>query len=73
MLSDPDLLVGQAFDLPTFSSGDVTHYRRLTLVAYDGEVERVFYPISDASAPGNARQMMTWLQTGAHSGLSNAV
>jgi peroxiredoxin len=62
MFSDPDLLVAAALDLPTTQKGDTRHYRRLTLVTNGGRIEKVFYPLSDGDAGGNARQIKAWMQ-----------
>jgi peroxiredoxin len=64
MLSDPDLEAADALDLPTVQDGDIRHYRRLTLVANDARIVKVFYPVSRGGASGNARQVMAWMQAG---------
>lgn len=62
MLSDPELQIGEALDLPTITDGDTRRYRRITLVTNGERIERVFYPVANADAAGNARQVMTWMQ-----------
>jgi peroxiredoxin len=62
MFSDPELLVAEALDLPTTQKGETRYYRRLTLVTNGGRIEKVFYPISDGDAAGNARQIKAWMQ-----------
>jgi len=62
MFSDPELLLGAALDLPIAQKGDTRHYRRLTLVTNGGRIEKVFYPLSDRRAAGNARQIKAWMQ-----------
>lgn len=62
MFSDPELLLGAALDLPITQKGDTRHYRRLTLVTNGGKIEKVFYPLSDGDAAGNARQIKAWMQ-----------
>jgi peroxiredoxin len=64
MLSDPDLATAYALDLPTVQNGDIRHYQRLTLVATNARIVKVFYPVLRGSASGNARQVMAWMQAG---------
>jgi peroxiredoxin len=45
LLSDADGALRQALGLPTFETGGVVYLRRLTIVARDGAVERVVYPV----------------------------
>lgn len=45
VLSDPDLLVRDALDLPTFEIAGHTLYKRLALIAERGVVAKVFYPV----------------------------
>jgi peroxiredoxin len=60
MLIDPDLVLAEALGLPTFELAERRWYRRLTLLAHDGVIERAFYPI--ATAANNPGQVLTWLQ-----------
>jgi peroxiredoxin len=60
MLIDPDLVLAEALGLPTFELAQRLWYRRLTLLAHDGVIERAFYPI--ATAANNPGQVLTWLQ-----------
>lgn len=64
MLSDPDLTIADALDLPTKRDGDTRYYRRLTLVTDDLRIVKVFYPVPYGGASGNAKQVMAWMQTG---------
>ena len=54
LLNDTSLLLASSLRLPTFSVAGMTLYKRLTLVARNGVVEWVVYPVfppgSDASA-----------------------
>jgi peroxiredoxin len=60
MLSDPQLALADALDLPTFSApGHDRLYARLTLVVRDGRIEHVFYPIFPPNT--HAQQVLTWL------------
>ena len=45
LLNDNDLELAERLGLPTFEAGGATLYKRLTLIARDGRIERVFYPI----------------------------
>jgi len=59
MLSDPDRLLAHELDLPTFTAGGMTLYRRQTLVVRDGRIERVFYPVFPPDQ--HADQVRSWL------------
>lgn len=45
LLSDADATLRAALRLPTFTTGGVTYLSRLTLIARNGLIERVFYPV----------------------------
>lgn len=47
MLSDEGQVFQTALALPVFVTGGVTYFKRLTLVARDGVVQSVHYPIAD--------------------------
>ncbi|WP_433513641.1 MerR family transcriptional regulator [Nonomuraea sp. CA-143628] len=59
LLADPRLTLAAALGLPTFDAGEMTLYRRLTLIVVDGRVEHVFFPIEEPA--GHAEQVMRWL------------
>jgi peroxiredoxin len=59
LLSDPQLRLAEALGLPTFEVGELTLYKRLTLVAREGVVERVFYPIFPPDR--DAANVVAWL------------
>lgn len=46
---------------PTFSSGDLTVYRRLALIVSDGVIEHVFYPVFPPDR--HAGVVLDWLET----------
>jgi peroxiredoxin len=50
LISDSELALSAALDLPTFSAGNRTFYRRLTLIAQERVIVEVFDRIS---APGD--------------------
>jgi peroxiredoxin len=60
VLSDPDLLVRDALDLPTFEIAGYTLYKRLALIAEDGVIAKVFYPVFPPDR--NAADVVTWLR-----------
>jgi peroxiredoxin len=62
MFSDPELLLADALHLPTHTSNGTTHYRRLTLVCNNGQIQKVIYPIADRDAAANARQVLAWIR-----------
>jgi peroxiredoxin len=45
LLNDTGLRLRDELGLPTFEAAGTTLYKRLTLVARDGRVEKVFYPV----------------------------
>ncbi|UNO41763.1 MerR family transcriptional regulator [Streptomyces sp. MST-110588] len=60
MLSDPERSLAQALGLPTFVTGGLTLYKRLTLIVRDGVIEHVFYPVFPPNE--HAAQVLTWLR-----------
>ncbi len=60
ILSDEQLLLAKALQLPTFSVDDMTLIKRLTLILYQGFVEHVFYPVFPPNK--NAAIVIQWLQ-----------
>ena len=61
LLSDAEGVFGAALRLPSFATGGESYLKRLTLAVKDGQVERVFYPVSDPA--GHAREVLDWLAT----------
>ena len=60
VLSDDSLQLADALGLPTFDVAGMRLYRRLTLVARDGRIEKAFYPIFP---PGqDAVDVLSWLE-----------
>lgn len=65
LLSDENLEFAGALDLPTFLAEGMTLVKRLTLIAEDGEIVKVFYPVFP---PGrNAEEVIRWLSQQAKS------
>lgn len=65
MLSDPQLQLARALDLPTFhgdgGGGRAELYKRLTMVVQGDRIEHVFYPIFPPDA--HAEEVLHWLRT----------
>lgn len=60
LLSDPGLELADAIDLPTsISQGGERVYDRLTFIAHDGVIDRVFHPIPIPRR--NALDVLAWL------------
>jgi peroxiredoxin len=60
LLSDSELQFAQALGLPTITRKGVAYYRRLTIVAFAGEIAKVFYPVESPSR--SAAQVICWLR-----------
>ncbi|HLX20979.1 MAG TPA: peroxiredoxin [Gaiellaceae bacterium] len=61
VISDPERKLGAALGLPTFEIAGFTLYRRITLVAQDARIVKVFYPVFPPDA--NAADVLAWLQS----------
>jgi peroxiredoxin len=59
ILSDADLRLTRALQLPTLTVGDMTLVKRLTMIVQWGVVQHVFYPIFPPFA--NAGDVLTWV------------
>ena len=59
MLSDADVALTEALELPTFEVEDETFLERLTLVVEDGRIEHVFYPVFPPDE--HAAEVVEWL------------
>ena len=60
LLSDEDLALSKAIDLPLFEVDGMTLMKRLALIVRDGRIEHVLYPVFP---PGrNATDVMEWLK-----------
>jgi peroxiredoxin len=59
VLSDDSLQLAELLGLPTFETSGMRLYRRLTFIARDGRIEKVFYPVFP---PGkDAIDVLEWL------------
>ncbi|GGX79313.1 redoxin family protein [Streptomyces anandii] len=59
MLSDPARSLARALEVPTFTAGGLTLYKRLTLIIKNDVIEHVFYPVFPPDK--HADQVLTWL------------
>lgn len=60
LLNDSDLrLADPPLSLPTFRAGGVTLYKRLTMVAEEGRITKVFYPVFPPDR--NAESVISYL------------
>jgi len=60
LLSDGALRLKQLLRLPTFSAAGMELYRRLTLVADNARIAKVFYPVFPPDR--NADEVLAWLR-----------
>lgn len=60
VIADPELRVRDALDLPTFEVAGYTLYRRLALVAEEGRIAKVFYPVFPPDR--SAVEVLSWLR-----------
>ena len=60
VIADPELRMRDALLLPTFETSGLTLYKRLALVAREGRIEKVFYPVFPPDR--NASDVVAWLQ-----------
>ena len=60
VVADPERKLGAALDLPTFEISGLTLYKRITLVAQDAQIVKVFYPVFPPDA--NAGDVLAWLR-----------
>ena len=61
ILSDADLKLTRALDLPTFAVDGMTLIRRMAWVIDDGIITRVFYPVFPPDK--NAADVVSWIQS----------
>ncbi len=60
LLSDQNLALAKALNLPTFSADGLLLIKRVTLVLKDGKVEKVCYPVFPPDR--NAEKVISWLR-----------
>ncbi len=61
LLSDVDLKLSHSLNLPIFKVGDLTLYKRLTLVIEQAIIKKVFYPVFPPNQ--HASQVLDWLKS----------
>jgi peroxiredoxin len=61
VIADPQRQLGAALGLPTFEIAGLTLYKRITLVAEQARIVRVFYPVFPPDA--NAADVLAWLRS----------
>jgi peroxiredoxin len=61
LLADPERRLGEALRLPTFEAAGLTLYKRLTLVAREGRIVKVFYPVFPPQ--DNASEVLAWIRS----------
>jgi peroxiredoxin len=61
VIADPDRKLGAALGLPLFEIAGLTLYKRLTLVADEGRIVKVFYPVFPPDA--NAGNVLAYLRS----------
>ena len=61
IVSDEQLELARALGLPTFTTHGLRLYKRVTLVAERGEVEKVFYPVFPPDR--NAEEVLAWMSS----------
>ena len=59
LISDTDLQLAHALDLPTFEIAGRRLYRRITIIARAGRIDHVFYPVFPPDR--NAADVVAWL------------
>jgi peroxiredoxin len=62
LLSDADFALTDALHLPTFGVAGMRLIKRLTLVASNGRIEKVFYPVFPPDT--NAEEVLGYLKSG---------
>ena len=60
VVADERLELARALDLPTFEVEGLTLYKRLALVAEEGRIVKVFYPVFPPDR--NAEEVLEWLR-----------
>ncbi len=66
LVSDSALQLKGALRLPTFNVPGMELYKRLTLIADDGKIRKVFYPVFPPDR--NADDVLAWLRSDAKAG-----
>jgi peroxiredoxin len=59
LLNDSELLLADELGLPTFDAAGMRLYRRLTFIAREGRIDKVFYPVFPPDS--HAAEVLSWL------------
>ena len=59
VISDPELRLRDALELPTFEISGLELYKRMAIVAEAGRIVKVFYPVFPPDR--NAQEVLDWL------------
>jgi len=60
ILSDAELKLARAIELPTFATSGMTLFKRMALVIDDGVIVKAFYPVFPPDK--NAEEVVAWLR-----------
>jgi peroxiredoxin len=60
LVNDSELRLAAELELPTFETNGATLYRRVTLIAREGKIVKVFYPVFPPDR--NAADVADWLR-----------
>jgi peroxiredoxin len=60
LLSDQELKLAHALDLPTFQFNSITLIKRLTMIVDNGRITRALYPVFPPDQ--SAEQTLDWLR-----------
>lgn len=60
LLADPERQVGEALDLPILEIAGLRLYKRVTLVAHQGRIVKVFYPVFPPHE--NPEEVLGWIR-----------
>lgn len=60
LLGDPSLQLKAAIGLPTFTAAGMELYKRMAIVAVEGRIVKVFYPVFPPEQ--NAERVLAWLE-----------
>jgi len=60
LLNDGDFRLAEELALPTFEANGTRYYRRLTFIARQGQIVKVFYPVFPPQ--DNAADIIAWLR-----------
>jgi peroxiredoxin len=61
VIADPERELAAGLSLPTFEIAGLTLYKRMTLIAPQGRIAKVFYPVFPPDR--NAEEVLAWLRT----------